>query len=136
MTLANFTKRTPWKAKRRQPERSLHRTVAYYLDIALPRDVYWYPVPNGAHMGSRMHAAMMIATGQLQSGVPDIGLVIKGRAVFIELKAGKNKPTPDQLQAHLDITLAGGVVGVCYSIDDVRDFLELIGVKLKKVSLP
>ena len=134
MTLANFTKRTPCKAKRRQPERSLHKAVADYLDLALPPDVYWYPVPSGAHMAPH-HAAMMKATGQLRAGVPDIGFVIRGRAVFIELKAGKNKPTPDQLQAHLDITLAGGAVGVCYSIDDVRDFLELSGVKLKKGSL-
>jgi hypothetical protein len=56
-----------------------------------------YAIPNGGHRHKAV-AAKLKAEG-VKAGVPDICLpVARGEyhALYIELKAGKNKPTPSQ----------------------------------------
>ena len=45
-------------------------------------------------------------------GIPDFCCVVKGQAVFIETKAGKNKPTPMQKLTMSQIREAGGIAVV------------------------
>ena len=52
----------------------------------------------------------------------------KGRLVGIELKAGRGRVNLAQLEAHDAISLAGGVVTTCRSLDDVAAFLATLGV--------
>lgn len=129
MTLT-ITPKTPWKARRRQPERNLHAAVAAYLDNALPPTAFWYPVPSGAHMKPQ-HAAMLSRTGQLKAGIPDLCIVYLHRAVFIELKSPKGVLSDDQKRVHGQLTLAGAVVAVCRSVEDVAGFLMNLQIPLK-----
>lgn len=60
---------------------------------------------------------------RFQKGISDILVCYKGRFVAIELKRTGGKTTPHQekfIQAILD---SGGVAGVCYSVDDVKQLL-------------
>jgi len=49
-------------------------------------------------------------------GSPFIGIE---RGLAIELKAGKNKPTPDQERWHQDLRQCGWRVEICRSVDEV-----------------
>ncbi len=64
----------------------------------------------------------------LRAGTPDFVLCWKGRLVGIELKAGRGRMSPAQLEAHDAIALAGGVVTTCRTLDDVAAFLATLGV--------
>ena len=64
----------------------------------------------------------------LRAGTPDIVMCWKGRLVGIELKAGRGRVSPSQIETHDAITLAGGVVTTCRSLDDVAAFLAMLGV--------
>ncbi len=48
--------------------------------------------------------------------------------VGIELKAGRGGVSPAQRETHDAITLAGGVVTTCRSLDEVMDLLATLGV--------
>ena len=63
-------------------------------------------------------------------GLPDIGGILPGgRALQIEVKAGKNKATPEQVDFLACARAAGAVAFVAYSVDDVERKLEAQGVK-------
>lgn len=127
-----FSNQKAWKGKRRQPERNLHQAVGDYLDMCLDRQFAdWFPIPNGAHMGSPRHAAMMKRTKQLRPGVPDICVVTSGRAIFIELKAEHGRMSAEQELVADSLMLAGAVVRVCRSVDQVREFLGMLQVPLR-----
>lgn len=111
--------------KARQLERELHKVIANFLDSALPPDAYWFPIPNASRRGGRQAAAMLRAK-ELKKGVPDIGIVYRGRAIFIELKAGKGRLSPVQKAEHLKLILAGACVVTLNSLRAVYDFLILI----------
>jgi hypothetical protein len=54
------------------------------------------------------------------SGIPDFVGVFKGRAFFIEAKAPGGRPTEVQLLRHKEITMAGGVVIVAHSVEELE----------------
>lgn len=110
---------------RRQPERELHTAVAQYLDLALPGDAIWFPVPNASKRG-KIQAANMKRAGEFRAGIPDIILVYRTRVVGIELKVSKGVLSPAQEDIHHRLTLAGAVVAVIRSLDDLYNFLSLI----------
>lgn len=60
-----------------------------------------------------------------QAGVPDLLLCVSGRFVGCELKAGRNKATAIQEVNLKAIRDAGGVAGVCRSVDDVAALVAL-----------
>jgi hypothetical protein len=87
-----------------------------------------YAVPNGGHRNVIV-AAKMKAEGVL-SGVPDLCLPVarKGfHGLYIELKAGKNKTTPNQKQVMKQLIAEGYKCAVCYSLDEfisvVNDYI-------------
>jgi len=57
------------------------------------------------------------------NGMADITSVINGKHVSIEIKAGKDKPRPDQLNIQEQVEAAGGIYIFVHSFDD---FLEQI----------
>lgn len=64
-----------------------------------------------------------------KTGIPDFCCVVKGRALFIETKAGKNKATPLQVLTMEEIRKAGGLAFVINEnglgfLDDVLNDLE------------
>jgi hypothetical protein len=58
------------------------------------------------------------------AGIPDLLLCNKGLLYAIELKVGKNRPTKIQRYVLKRIRSAGGRAAVCWSLDDVKNFLE------------
>ncbi len=114
---------------RPRPEQSLQRTVADYLALCIPVPPTgpWWTAVNPIPAKSRAAAGISRAMG-LRAGTPDFVLCWKGRLVGIELKAGRGRLSPAQIEAHDAITLAGGVVTTCRSLDDVAAFLATLGV--------
>ena len=68
----------------RHPEQALQRAVAHYLNLALPDDAWFTAFPAGG--GGRVRGAILKGMG-LKAGVPDILIVWRGRAYWLELKA-------------------------------------------------
>lgn len=123
-----------WKAKRKKqgsPERSLHKLVADYLDLALPGDAFWFPIPNGTFIASPIYRAMLARTKQIKAGVPDLGIVYR-RPIFIELKDKYRDLSEEQERVHVLLTGAGAVVAICRSLPEVKAFLSQL-IPLKEV---
>ena len=66
-----------------------------------------------------------------RSGLPDIRCCVGGKFVAIEVKTGKNLPTPLQRKSIYDIEKSGGYAIVAYSLTEVINFINSIkgGVK-------
>jgi hypothetical protein len=64
-------------------------------------------------------------------GMPDVGVCVRGKALFFEAKIDKNQPTEDQLRQHERLRRAGADVRVIRSVgealDAVREILERKG---------
>lgn len=99
-------------------ERALQQQVFDFFRLALPTEACAFTVPNG-------DGRMTTAPGTL-SGVPDILIIYRGRPIFIELKTAKGAVRPSQRFVHDKLVLAGAVVTVCRSLDDVHDFLATL----------
>lgn len=61
--------------------------------------------------------------GYGRKGIPDILCCYRGRFVAIEVKAGRDKPSPWQLRELGGITTSGGLSVVAYSLQEVTDVL-------------
>ena len=80
-----------------------------------------YHVPNEGKR-SALQGARMRAEG-LRAGVPDICLPVQRggySALYIELKAGRNKPTDDQLAWLAALDAAGNKTAVCWGWQAAR----------------
>jgi hypothetical protein len=66
----------------------------------------------------------------IRTGTPDTVLLFSGRAVWVELKAGSNKPTDAQEQIGNAIQRTGHVWGWANSVDSYRQFLAAQGVAM------
>lgn len=67
--------------------------------------------------------------GNTQKGVFDIAATIKGRAVWLEVKSGRDKPSTDQLIFQQEIRSAGGVAEFVYSTDNGLELLTKLLIK-------
>lgn len=56
--------------------------------------------------------------GNTQKGIFDISGIVKGRPVWLEVKAGRDKPSTDQLIFQQEVRGAGGVAEFVYSTDE------------------
>ena len=88
-----------------------------------------FAIPNGGKRNAR-EAAMFKAEGVV-AGIPDLFLAEARHGhhgLFIEMKAGRNKPTPEQADAMHRLTASGYLCAVCYTFEA---FKELTGNYLK-----
>lgn len=121
----------PVAKRKAQPERALHKAVAEYLDKALPKEAYFFPVPNASKRGL-IQAMNMKRAGEFKPGIPDLFVIYRGRTIGIELKSGRNKPTAQQLETHSALMLAGAVVTTIRSLQELYDFLvQLVPLRAK-----
>lgn len=105
-------------------EDRLQITVADYLDRCLPNDAVYFAIPNGGSR-NKIEAAKLKRMG-VRAGVPDLCIIWRRRAIFIELKTAKGRVSPEQNHRMEMLTIAGAVVTVCRSLDEVADFLGQI----------
>lgn len=94
-------------------ETELSRTIKDYLDA---RHV-WNIRLNSGRVG-RVYLC--------PRGTPDRLAVVKGRAIFIEVKTKGGKITTAQANAHADIVNAGGVVIVADSFEAFKTQFDAI----------
>lgn len=83
-----------------------------------------FHVPNGGYR-STATAGRMKAEG-VKAGVPDLFLPVAKRGyhgLFIEMKAGKNKPTANQIRWLEDLSKEGYLTAVCYGWEDAAKIL-------------
>lgn len=113
---------------RHQGETEFHQTVAQFLDAVLPRDTWWTTFPAGG--GGRVRGAILKGMG-LKAGVPDVLIVQRGFAYWIELKTPKGIVSGDQTNTHADLLAVGCAVTVCRTLDDVVAALRCWGFELK-----
>ena len=98
---------------------------AGYAAAADPRLRLLYAVPNAAKRGPAV-AGRMKAEG-LRAGVPDLHLPIpigKWAGLWIEMKAGKNKPTAEQDYWLESLTEYGHACAVCYGWEAAKAAIE------------
>lgn len=84
-----------------------------------------YAVPNGGHR--HVLVARKLKAEGVKAGVPDIHLPVprgKYAGLWIEMKAGKNKPTPAQVYWHALLREVGHRVEVCYSWPSAANVVE------------
>ena len=98
---------------------------AGYAAAADPRLRLLYAVPNAAKRGPAV-AGRMKAEG-LRAGVPDLHLPIpigEYAGLWIEMKAGKNKPTADQEYWLTSLAEYGHACVVCYGWEQAKKAIE------------
>ena len=65
--------------------------------------------------------------GNTQKGIFDVSAVIKGRAAWFEIKAGRDKPSREQLIFQQEVRAAGGIAEFVYSTDEfLTMFIKLL----------
>jgi len=116
------------KKKRLHAEDDLQEEVAEYLDIALRSPTLWWHTPNGGNR-SWSEAKRFKKMG-VKSGVPDVIIIHHGVPYFIELKAPKGKPSPQQITMEMDLRSQGCKYALCRSLDEVIANLETWNIQL------
>lgn len=110
-------------------ERPLQAAICDTLKLLLPRDAFLTAIPGGDRQ--------VTLTPGYEAGMTDLLIIYRGRAICVELKRDTRNGVISQAQiaVHERITLAGGVVATCRSLEDVLQFLAMLGVPLRgKVS--
>lgn len=117
----------------RRPEQALQRAVIQYLDAVLPQDAWAFHVPNGGGR-TKIEGAIFKAMG-VRAGIPDLCIVYRGKAHWIEMKAGKGKATDTQIAAHMRLAECGCPVAIARSLDDVIEALRLFVIPTRKADM-
>lgn len=108
---------------------------ASVMSNKIPELKLLFAIPNGAFYGGHWSVANKMKAEGIKKGVPDIFLPV-GRCaddneygLWIEMKAGKNKPSQEQLWWLEQLEFQGYRVKVCYSaqeaIEEIEDYLNL-----------
>jgi len=103
------------------PERDVQKAIVAYLEYAgycvavTDRSRHWDA--KGRVRASRIS----------MKGYPDLSLVVKGRAVFIEVKSAKGKLSPDQVKCHETLRAHGALVYVVRGVDETIRCLAGMG---------
>lgn len=66
------------------------------------------------------------ASNRYNKGVSDVIICYKGKYVAIELKNGDGQPTKLQTDFISEIEAAGGIGGVAWTLQDVKDILAKV----------
>lgn len=116
-------------APRRHDEDELQHAVCLFLAVALPSDATYFAVPNGGKRHAR-EAARMKGLG-LRAGVPDLIVIHRGRALFLELKTKRGVMSAAQKAMQQLLIYSGATVVVCRRVDDVERALRDAGLPLR-----
>jgi len=108
-------------------EDQIQAAVVQHLRHRAAAGLWWCHVPNGGHRDART-AARMQGLG-VRAGVPDLLLCrLDGKLHGLELKTGKGRPTPLQVDMMVEMELAGATCGVARGLDEAVAQLEAWGM--------
>jgi len=145
MTVAEFRAMQGKKgSKRSTPEHDEQVALFFWAELnknKVPELELLLAIPNGAYHGGHWSVANRMKEEGVKKGVPDIFLPVpmtylnEGQVVgmkaglWIEMKAGKNKTSPDQDWWIGKLRDMGYRVEVCYSAEDaikiIKEYLDL-----------
>lgn len=121
----------PWLAgggkprkKPGHPESELQRACVRWFRLQYP-GVLFFHIPNGGKRNAR-EAARFKAEGVVP-GIPDLFLAEARHGfhgLFIEMKAGKNRPTPEQADAMQMLSASGYLCAVCYTFEAFKELID------------
>lgn len=108
----------------KQSEHTLQTACVNYFRYNYPA-LLIFAIPNG---GKRNHiVAAKLKEEGVMAGVPDLFIPVINNGyggLFIEIKAGKNKPTKKQVFVMQQLTGAGYKCAVCYSFEEFKKILN------------
>lgn len=117
----------PSTKPRRDDEAQLQRAIVSYLKLAARPNALWFAVPNGEKR-SKATAAKLKSMGVL-AGVGDLCFILAtGVAAFMELKAGKNRQSKEQVAFEALCDANGAAYVVVTSFDQAVAILKSWGV--------
>lgn len=145
MTVAEFRAMQGKKgSKRSTPEHDEQVALFFWAELnknKVPELELLLAIPNGAYYGGHWSVANKMKEEGVKKGVPDVFLPVpmtylnEGQVVgmkaglWIEMKAGKNKTSPDQDWWIGKLRDMGYRVEVCYSAEDaikiIKEYLDL-----------
>lgn len=104
---------------------ALEQSKLFLMTRYMPKFRYLFHIPNG---GSRnfLEAKNLKMQG-VKAGVPDLFLPLPNKnhhGLFIEMKYGKNKPTPYQKEWIDYLNSVGYLAVVCYGAEEALDILN------------
>lgn len=119
------------KASRSKPvqheageQAALFRWVSYYRGYCPDVDML-YHIPNGGSRNPK-EGANLKRQG-VRAGVPDLCLPVARQGfhgLYIEMKAGNNKPTAEQNGWLYALALQGYATAVCYGWQEAKEVIE------------
>ena len=110
---------------RKQPEMQIHKAIFDWLRWKLPKALIHHS-PNELGMSGR-EVARQVAKHKrmgMLAGFPDFLVLLKGRTVGLEVKAGKNRQSAAQKDAESAFKENLAEYHVVHSIDDVARIFE------------
>jgi hypothetical protein len=106
-------------------ELDIHRGVIEVLRGFARANVFWTHIPSGEY---RPEAIGRKLKGMgLRAGIPDLLLIIGGRAHFLELKRQDGRLSERQSQSIADLRAAGAIVEVAHGLDAAFGYLRQWG---------
>ena len=122
------------KPRRLTPEQDFQMQVKKFLELALPTPDAWFGA-SAAIGTSRTTGGILQGMGY-KPGTPDMVVIWKPKhfgpvVLWLELKAGRGKPSDVQKQCREDLVAAGCKWALCRTLDDVERALRRFGVPLR-----
>lgn len=114
--------------KPKQSEHDIQVACVTWFRLKYPKFLIW-AIPNGGER-NKIVAKKLKDEGVL-SGVPDlhIPVAMKGyHGLYIEMKAGKNEPSKNQISIMVKLANEGYKCAVCWSLEE---FMNVVNEYLK-----
>src|SRR5262245_24987769 len=103
-------------AMTRRPEQQLQRAIVEHLRWRAREGIWFCHLANGGWR-SPIEAKIFKSLGVV-AGAPDLLIVAKGRAHFIECKAPGGRVSAAQHKCHDALCAAGAAIGIAGNIDE------------------
>ena len=106
----------------RQNESKIQQACVNWFRLQYPQYLI-FSIPNG---GSRnvIEAVRLKKEGAL-AGIPDLCIITDKKVFFVEMKDGKKKPSPTQVEIHAKLKALAIEIYVCGSFDEFRETVTL-----------
>lgn len=116
-------------APRQNREGPIHRAILGLLDLALPADAIYHHSPNELDMAGPEAARQIAKARKLgtKAGWPDIEIIWRGRAFFLEIKAD-SRQSDAQKDIQRDLARSGAPYAVVRSVAEAEAALKQWGL--------
>ncbi len=119
-----LSKRLDRQAKVVRPKETANRITANIIRVInLQPKCIAYRINN---VGVWDAAKGIHRKGNTEKGIPDISAIVRGRALWVEVKAGRDKMSEDQLMRKMEIERSGGLFFEARSTDEFLVFFRAL----------